>query len=187
MKGLGPMVRRFVPSRLTPGWGRRRGVLVGAVLCLTVGSVGCGYRFAVGELGLPPGVGAVYVPVFENRSSEGEAGAMFAEALADAFAKSGRAGGPQARAAVEGAVLSVISSPVATQRDGKGVGIYQVRARLRLRLVEGSQALCTKEFEGGEDYLPSVHLLELDAARSQALRRLATRLMEQASRNLCEG
>lgn len=177
----------------SPGDSRRgpsrtgRAALAGALLCLAAGSLGCGYRFAVGELGLPPGVGAVYVPVFANRSSEGEAGAIFTEAFADALARSGRVGGPGAPTVLEGTVIFVTSAPVATQRDGQGVGVYQVRARLRLLLVEGSATLCTREIEGGEDYLPSVDLLGLDAARGQALRRLAARLMEQASRDLCFG
>lgn len=163
----------------TPRW------VVLALCVATLAASGCGYRFAVGEAGLPPGIGAVYVPVFDNRSSEGEAGAIFAEAMADALAREGKAAGPQAPARLEGTVISLTSTPVATQRDGTGVGMYQLRARLQLRLLEGETVRCTREIEGGEDYLPSVHLLGLDAARGQAMRRLATRLMEQAARNLC--
>lgn len=145
---------------------------------------GCGYRFSVGEGLLPEGIGAVYVPVFENRSSEPEAGAYFAEALAETFARSGRAGGPGAPAQIEGEIVSLVSSPAATQRDGRGVGVYRVRARVRLRLVHEGALLCSREVNEGEDYLPSQTLLGLDASRRQAVRRLASRMMDRAAKAL---
>lgn len=144
----------------------------------------CGYRFSVGESALPAGVDAVYVPVFENRSSEPEAGAYFAASLAEAFARSGLAGGPAAPARIEGEIVSLISSPVATQRDGRGVGVYRVRARIRLRLLHEGVLLCSREVQEGEDYLPSHTLLGLDASRRQAVQRLASRMMERAARTL---
>lgn len=141
----------------------------------------CGYRFSVGEAVLPEGIEAAYVPVFENRSGEPEAGAIFAEALAHALARSGRAAGPSAPARIEGEVVSLIASPAATQSDGRGVGVYRLRARIRLRLVRDGALLCSREMEEGEDYLPSRTLLELDASRRQAVRRLASRMMDRAA------
>lgn len=147
----------------------------------------CGYRFSVGEGDLPPGIDAVYVPIFENRSSEPEAGAYFAEALAETFARAGRAGGPNTPARIEGEVVSLVSSPAATQRDGKGVGVYRVRARIRLRLVQDGVLICSREVHEGEDYLPSQTLLGLDASRRQAVRRLASRMMDRAAKALVTG
>lgn len=140
----------------------------------------CGYRFSVGEQVLPPGLDAVHVPVFDNRSSEPEAGAIFAEALANAFARSGKAAGPSAPARIEGEVVSLVSSPAATQSDGRGVGVYRVRARVRLRLLHEGVLVCSRDVQEGEDYLPSQTLLGLDASRRQAVRRLASRMMDRA-------
>lgn len=153
-------------------------------LLALLGLAACGYRFSVGEAALPRGIGAVYVPVFENRSSEPEAGVIFAEALAETFARSGEAGGPSSPAKVEGEIVSLVSSPAATQRDGRGVGVYRVRAKVRLRLLHQGALVCSREVEEGEDYLPSQTLLGLDASRRQAVRRLASRMMDRGARTL---
>ncbi|WP_373049382.1 LPS assembly lipoprotein LptE [Vulgatibacter sp.] len=161
----------------------RRGLL-GAV-ALAAALAGCGYRFAVGGPGLPDGVGQVHVPVFANRSTDAEAGAIFAEAMAEALARSGHAGGPSAPARLEGTVLSTASRPAATGPDGRDTGLYRLEARLRVELLRQGQLLCVREIAGGEDYLPAADLLGIEASRRQALRRLAGRLMESASVELC--
>lgn len=152
---------------------------VAAALC------GCGYRFATGGAALPDGISRVYVPVFENRSTDAEAGALFAEALAASLARQGKAGGPGAPAQVVGTVLSISAAPAATGPRGRDVGVYRLAADLRLRLVRGGQVLCEREFSGGEDYLPGTDLLGTEGSRRQATRRLAERLMRSASAELC--
>lgn len=147
--------------------------------------LGCGYRFSVGGPSFPEGIASVYVPVFENRSSEPEAGALFADALSESLARDGKAGGPLAPARIEGVVVSLSSAPAATQRDGQGVGVYRVVGRLLLRLSRDGTTLCAREVQSSEDYLPSQNLLGLDASRRQAIRRLARRMMESAARDLC--
>lgn len=161
----------------------RRGWLLlvaGALL-----AAGCGYRFAVGGADLPEGIERVYVPVFENRSVDAEAGALFAGALADALGRMGRAGGPGEPSRVEGVVLAIDASPAATGPDGTEVGLYRLRARLLLRLVHEERTLCVRELAAGEDYLPNVDLLGTETTRRQAVRRLATRMMESAAAGLC--
>lgn len=156
-----------------------------ALLLAAALAAGCGYRFAVGGPGLPDGVDRVHVQVFENRSTDAEAGAIFAEALAEALARAGHVGGADALARVEGTVLSIDSAPAATGPDGRGVGIYRIGARLRLALVQGGQTRCVRELDGAEDFLPTADLLGIEASRRQALRRLAERLMESAASQLC--
>lgn len=193
-------VRAVTSERMAGGAGYRGGVAVGvragrfsAALVLALGlllasaGVGCGYRFAVGESGIPAAVGAVYVPVFANRSTEAEAGAIFSEALAENLARRGRLAGSGAPARIEGEVLSIVSEPAATGPDGRGVGVYRLRARLRIGLVDQGQVVCTREFAAGEDYLPAVDLLSLEASRRQAVRRLAARMMAEAGYGLCPG
>jgi len=146
---------------------------------------GCGYGFAVGGPGFPEGIPAAFVPVFANRSSEPEAGAFFAEALAESLARDGRAAGPLAPARIEGEILSLIASPAATMNDGRGVGIYRLTGTVRLVLVKEGIERCRREFTGAEDYLPAEDLLGLDASRRLAVRRLAERMMRSAGRELC--
>ncbi len=152
---------------------------------LLLASSACGYRFAVGGPGFPDELGAVYVPVFGNRSSEAEAGAIFAGALAESLAREGRAAGAQSPARLEGEVLSLVASPAATTKDGSGVGIYRLSAVVRLVLRKDGAELCRREFAASEDFLPSQDLLGLDASRREAVRRLADRMMGSASRSLC--
>lgn len=165
---------------------RRRSVgLIAALVGCT--ALGCGYGFAVGGPGLPEEIGAVYVPVFRNRSSEPEAGAIFAQALAEGLAREGRAAGPHAPARLEGDVLSLMASPAATTKEGKGVGIYRLSGTVRLRLLRDGVELCRREFTATEDYLPAQNLLELDASRRRAVSRLAERMMASAHREICPG
>ncbi|AKU90591.1 LPS assembly lipoprotein LptE [Vulgatibacter incomptus] len=152
-------------------------------LALAIG--GCGYQFAVGGPGFPDDIRAVYVPVFANRTSEPEAGAIFSEALAETLARAGRTAGPAAPARVDGEIVSMIAAPAATTRDGTGVGIYRLSAVVRLSLVRDGAELCRRELAGSEDYLPATNLQALEASRREAVRRLAATMMASAGRELC--
>lgn len=146
---------------------------------------GCGYGFAVGGPQLPAGVDSVYVPVFLNDSGDAEAGALFADVLAESLARSGKAGGPSAPARIEGRVLRISAQPAATGPDGFGVGAYQLRGAVRLTLRRGTETLCVRELAGSELYLPAQDLLGLEASRREALRRLARKLLSDAANGLC--
>lgn len=196
-------MRRSLPSEDAPREGRRvgvdalcrkgerlrRGGRVGKALALALlvalTATGCGYAFATGGAPLPEGVQAVYVPVFLNRSSEAEAGAIFADALAEMLAREGKVGGPSAAARVEGEILSLTTSPEATTREGSGVGLYRVSGRVRLTLLRDGRAVCTRELRGTEEYIPSVNLSTLEASRREGVRRLANRMMRDAARRIC--
>lgn len=160
-------------------------VAAGALLAAL--ATGCGYRFAVGGPGLPGGVASVYVPVFANRSADAEAGAIFAQALADSLAQAGRLAGPSASARIDGEVLSVSTNPAATRADGTGVSVYRLHAALRLSLVQNGRTLCVREVAGSEDYLPAPDLLGIEASRREAVLRLARKLMDGAEHELCPG
>lgn len=162
---------------------RRAGAL--AIAAASVAIAACGYGFAVGGATLPEGVERVWVPVFANGSTDAEAGALFAEALAAALARAGRDGGPGASARAEGRVVRVEARPAATGPDGRDVGMYRVAAEVEIRLVREGRTLCVRRFAGEEDFLPTVDLLGIEASRRQALRRLADRLMARAADSLC--
>lgn len=160
-----------------------RRIAAAALACL--GASACGYGFAVGGPGFPDDVAAVYVPVFANRSSEPEAGAVFSLALAENLAREGRSAGPMAPARIDGEIVSLVASPAATTKDGRGVGIYRLTGTVRLRLLRHERELCRRDFNGAEDFLPAENLLGLDANRREAVHRLAERMMRQAGRELC--
>jgi hypothetical protein len=51
--------------------------------------------------------------------------------------------------------------------------------------VEEGRTICRRELRGSEDFLPARELLGLEAARRQALARLAEKLMAGAEVELC--
>lgn len=177
-------VREVAPGR-RPVAGLLSGITLATALFFASFAQGCGYRFAVGESGIPESVGAVYVPVFANRSTDSEAGAIFSGVLAETLARRGRLAGAASPARIDGEVISIVSEPAATGPDGRGVGVYRLRARVRLVLRDQGQTVCTREFAAGEDYLPAVDLLSLEASRRQAVRRLAQHMMSEAESSLC--
>jgi hypothetical protein len=152
------------------------------VAVLALGS--CGYRFAVAD-GLPGDVRSVGTEVFANESAEPEAGAVFAQALGEALAADGLAAAGEPDARVTGTVLEVRTEPLATGPSGRGVGLYRVSARVKLSLARGGTTLCSREASGSETYLPARGLLDLEASRGAALRRLAASLMAEPRYKLC--
>ncbi len=150
---------------------------------------GCGYRFAVGGSGLPSGTGAIHVAVFENRSSDPEAGALFARALGDSLAARGRLGGIGAPSRIEGVVVGVRTNPHLphpTRPHELSPALYRVEAAVRLTLVVNGEVTCSREFFATDTYLPAVELTGLDANRGEALRRLAGEMMGGAEDRLCD-
>lgn len=141
---------------------------------------GCGYAFTATGGALPGGASSLAVPVFENRTSEAQAGALFADALRDALARRTRlTTSSDASARVEGVVSSIGGGPSALAA-GSSVGAFRVEAVVELSVVEGARVLYTDRVAGGEDYLPGVDLLGSEANRRAALTRLARSLMAEA-------
>lgn len=162
--------------------------VVGAAV-LAAALVGCGYRFAVGGSGLPVGTGRIHVPVFENRSGEPEAGALFARALGESLAARGRLGSLSAPSRIEGVVLSVGAKPVlphALKPDVLSPSQYAAEALVRLSLITEGEVVCSRELYLTDTYLPAADLLGLDTNRGEALRRLAVAMMTDVENRLCD-
>jgi hypothetical protein len=160
-----------------------------AVLAAALVLAGCGYRFSVGGSGLPPDTGKIHVPVFENRSGEPEAGAIFAAALGDSLAARGLLGGTGSPSRIEGVVTTVGAKPQlphATRPTSPSPSLYAVEAEVRLTLVVDGKVACSREFRARESYLPAVDLLGLETNRGEALRRLAASMMGGAENRLCD-
>jgi Lipopolysaccharide-assembly len=190
----------------------RRCLACAALLALGAGA--CGYRFTAAGGDLPGQVRALYVPLFRNQTAEPEVEATFTAALRQELARAGREGGEAAEARAEGTITQVTyetsvqtSFPV---QDGLArparISAYRVRAIAVVRVFRGTQKLAEVPVNGTEDYAPGGDcavpssevparytsanagcVLELEANRRVALRRLAATLMRQAYQSLASG
>ncbi|MDR0966777.1 MAG: LPS assembly lipoprotein LptE [Myxococcales bacterium] len=159
-------------------------VLVG--LSLLIFFSGCGYRFTPEGGELPGGARAVAVPMFENDTAEPGIGAWFTEALRVEVGRTGREGGAASEARIVGKILEV-RDPTAIYTANPQGGLQRTSARVEavveLRFLRGDEQLRRVMVRGGEDYLiapsqtGSLAVLQDDANRRLALRRLAERLM----------
>lgn len=182
----------------------RRGLLIAAA---ALAAAACGYRFTAGGGELPGGARSLYVPVFQNATVEPGLEGVFTDALRDELARWGREGGEAADARVEGRITAVgDGSPIRLSLlTDAGLPIasgasYRVSATVVLRVWRGGEKLAETAVSGSEDYLPErpelrlqrpgigvgeeAGILEVEANRRAALRRLARTLMQQAYQNL---
>jgi len=184
------------------------------VSALVAACAGCGYGFAASGGALPGEARALYVPLFENRTPEPEVDAWFTAALRQELARAGREAGEAADARAVGAVTQVASEPALQttfpiQQGLAGrarIAAWRVRATAVVRVMRGEQKLSETSVTGSEDYAPGSDcalpndaggarytsanagcVLELEASRRVALRRLAASLMRKAYQNLSTG
>lgn len=173
----------------------RRRVLAGLIVLIGTLSLatGCGYRFTPDGGELPDGARAVFVPVFENDTSEPGVGAWFTEAMRLELSRAGREGGEASDARLFGKILDIRDPTAIYTTDAAGQvrrTSARVEAVVELRLVKGDEILRQLRVRGGEDYLVaagqagSLSVLEDDANRRLALRRLAERLMREGFERL---
>jgi hypothetical protein len=148
----------------------RSAVLLGA--CVAT-AAGCGYRFVARDSGLPEGTGGVCAPVFLNETPEPTLETLFTRHLRQELTRVGRlSAGANCATRIEGAVLSVWTSPTITGN------YFRVYVTVRLRLVRDGQQVNETVVSGTEDFLQgSGDVLESEASRQAALDRLAEVLM----------
>ncbi|HEY3445924.1 MAG TPA: LPS assembly lipoprotein LptE [Myxococcales bacterium] len=177
-----------------------RRVLASAILC--AGLFACGYRFTAGGGALPGGARTLYVPVFKNATAEAGLEGPFTDALRQELARWGREGGELSDATAVGEITLIGGGPaIATNTFSPDTGVflavaasYQVVATVVVRVMKGGAQVAQTTVTGGEDYLPrradvtanapATGVLEAEANRRMALRRLAATLMKQAYQNL---
>ncbi|MGC4113637.1 MAG: LPS assembly lipoprotein LptE [Myxococcales bacterium] len=177
-----------------------RRALAAAVLSTVL--VACGYRFTAGGGPLPGGARTLFVPVFRNASAEPGLEGPFTDAFRQELARAGREGGELSDAVAVGEIVSVVGGPVIFTNSFNDAGVplpaataaYQVQATVVVRVLKGGVQIAETKVMGGEDYLPRLDVtanalatgvLEAEANRRMALRRLAGVLMRQAYQNLC--
>jgi hypothetical protein len=137
----------------------------------------CGYRFTSGPASLPEGIRAVRAPVFQNHTPEPALQITFSQALREQLTRRGIEARADADAELAGEVIAVwVAAPVLAQQPPV-LASYRVGARARLTLTAQGRGLASTEVTGTEEYLPGADILQTEANRQAALRRLAERLM----------
>lgn len=137
----------------------------------------CGYRFAAGVT-LPPGVRSLSVRVFENHTPEPQAGAIFAQAMAEELERQAtRQEGEDA--VVEGRVLLVTASPSGLGPGGT-VGLWTLRTTVHFRVMAGERLLYEEPaLSWEESFLPGRDVLDTESARRLAMHRAAHALAHE--------
>jgi len=167
---------------------------LGAMSLALAMAMACGYRFSAKGGNLPGGAKALRVPLFRNHTVEPAVEAWFTEALRTELSRAGREAGEAGDVVVEGVVNEVSEVPAivltSAQPDASVVRVstYRIAARATLRVRRGEETLAEFSVAGNEEYLPGTEpgyaLLDTEAARRIALRRLAEKLMHEAYERL---
>ena len=171
---------------------RRIPLLAAAAAVLLL--AGCGYRFTPDGGDLPGGIRTVFIPVFKNDTAEAGMGGWCTDALRTELGRRNKAGGEGSDGVVEGRILEVRDPTAIYTTDADGT-VRRTSARVsgvvEIRLVNRADASAVRTFKvrGSEDYLVSSSLgskavMEDDASRRQAIRRLCDNLMREASERL---
>lgn len=169
-----------------------------SVVAVVAGALagGCGYRFVARGGGLPEGVGQLCAPVLVNRTAEPGLEAIFTQELREQLVRAGTLGASgHCDAVIEGEILSVGSEPniateevLANEATGtpgrpRQTASYRATVAAVLRLKKDGQVLTEAQVSSFDDFLPGPDgqgdVLESEASRSAALRRLAATLMRE--------
>ncbi|MDC0708966.1 LPS assembly lipoprotein LptE [Stigmatella sp. ncwal1] len=159
--------------------------------------LGCGYRFVPRDSTLPQGLRSVCAPMFLNQTPEPGLETLFTQSFRQELVRSGTLGASGAcEGSVEGTVTSVNSFPTIVTEPMVENGVvtrpsqlasYRASAEARLRLLKDGQVIAETSVAGTEDYLPgSGDVLEAEANRLAALRRLSETLMHEGYERLAQ-
>ncbi|SRR5712692_11924364 len=142
---------------------------------------GCGYRFTAGGAGLPGGIREVYAPIFVNKTPEPGLEAIFTQAMREQLIRAGVAGSSHSDAQLMGEVQSVSGAPTILTSGGT-LASYRLFAQIGVRLRNNGADVpnAAVVVAGQEDYLPGKNILESEANRTAALRRLSESLARDA-------
>lgn len=161
-------------------------------LCLLIATA-CGYRFVRAGENLPEGIQSVCAPMLMNRTSESALETIFTQSLREQLTRAGVLGGTgSCEASLEGEILGVGASPTILGFADAGfdraqelrLASYRTTVVVRLHLIKGGRILRATEVAASEDFLPGAELLDSEANRQAALRRLADELMRDAYERL---
>lgn len=155
-------------------------------LLIAVFAGGCGYRFVAGASPLPEGIRTVSAPVFENRTPEPGLELLFTDSIRQQLIRSGVAARGKADAEIRGEVREVTGAPTLLV-PGASLASYRMTVRARLKLMKGPNIVSEVDVDGSEDYLPGSDVLESEANRMAALRRVADQIVRDGYERLATG
>jgi hypothetical protein len=139
---------------------------------------GCGYSFTHGGR-LPRGAESLRVAAVDNRTAQAEAGGIVGGALRDELSARGQLSAEGAAAPV--AELQLVALRSATSAlSGSGAFAFRLDAEVRLRVRAASgEPIYEDQALLGEDYLAGEDVVETEANRRAALRRLSRALARE--------
>lgn len=152
---------------------------------LLLGAAACAYRFSAPGAPLPEGIRSVRSPVLVNNTAEPGLEVLFTQALREELLRSGVRDDPQSDAVLEGTLADVYGGANVAP-PGKFAS-YRINAVADLRLVKQGRVLAATRISGWEDYLPGNDMLQSEANRQAALRRLAQALARDGAARLAQG
>ncbi len=155
--------------------------LVAFVLVFFIAS--CGYSFVALRGEIPPDIRTVYIPHFENMSSEPDIGFVLASELTREFIKSGVLI-PTNRDRADVEMLGVIKSVTISDRiyDKEDEAILvraQVDVDVELKRIGGDVVWEVKDLKMNEDYVVGLGGAVMDINEKEALVLLASELAKE--------
>jgi hypothetical protein len=119
--------------------------------------------------------------VLINRTAEPGLEAIFTQSLREQLVRAGTAGDSASDAQIVGELLEVSGSATVLSTAG-ALASYRLSATVALRLIHKGAEIPNSSVRvaGQEEYLPGGNVLQSEANRSAALRRLADALMRDA-------
>jgi outer membrane lipopolysaccharide assembly protein LptE/RlpB len=169
----------------------RIAVACAALLCAAQ-LCGCGYRLArMDNPALAP-YASIAIPYFQNKSFEPQAEAIFTHAFADEFVESRRlvlAPEHQADLVLHGSVQDLHDRVIAYSADDKALE-YRVIVTMSITLQDrrsGAVVWKRDKLQHAEEYPVGTDIAFSEAAKRDALRRLAADLAERVHDNVMQG
>jgi hypothetical protein len=138
--------------------------------------IGCGYRFTANGR-LPEGIRTVCAPVFLNRTADPGLEVSFTQAFRERLIRVGAAGA-SCEGEVRAEVVEIFGVP--TLGTPQGLVSYRLISKMVVRLFKGERLLSEQVISGEEDYLDSQDIIEAEANRQAAMRRLAEQMAKDA-------
>jgi hypothetical protein len=133
---------------------------------------GCGYRLAAKGAPLAGGVTHVFVPPFENRTGDAEAGAFVAAALREELSRRDAIAGAESAARIEGVVEATTAAP--STAAATGTFTWRLGMVVTARLLDAGKPVAEARIVREEEFLTGQDPLETEGRRRVALRRAAT-------------
>jgi hypothetical protein len=154
--------------------------------------VGCGYHFAGGKESVAPGLRAVFVDVFTNKTGEAYADNIFRNAFVSRFVQEGRFKPARSRGEADvicrGTVRSLQASPLSYKATNLSAE-DRITVTLEISFEErerGRTIWSDRAFTGTGDY-PVTTVGVTEASRKKALSKLADDTAERAYRLMMSG